>query len=154
MAFSMYPGLTEGAQAAITAVGSERAEAMYLPKMVEGRWTGTMNLTEPQCGTDLGLIRTRAEPQADGTYKITGTKIFISAGEHDMSDNIIHLVLAKTTGAPDNVKGISLFIVPKFLVNDDGSLGERNAVKCGSIEHKMGIHANATCVMNYDGANG
>ena len=122
--------------------------------MVEGHWTGTMNLTEPHCGTDLGLIRTRAEPQADGSYKITGTKIFISAGEHDLSDNIIHLVLAKTTGAPDNVKGISLFIVPKFLVNDDGSLGARNAVKCGSIEHKMGIHANATCVMNYDGATG
>jgi alkylation response protein AidB-like acyl-CoA dehydrogenase len=113
-----------------------------------------MNLTEPHCGTDLGLIRTRAEPQADGTHKITGTKIFISAGEHDLNDNIIHLVLAKTTGAPDNVKGISLFIVPKFIVNDDGSLGARNAVKCGSIEHKMGIHGNATCVMNYDGATG
>ena len=154
MAFSMYPGLNEGAQAAITAVGSDAQKQMYLPNMVHGRWTGTMNLTEPQCGTDLGLIRTRAEPQADGTHKITGTKIFISAGEHDMSENIIHLVLAKTTGAPDNVKGISLFIVPKFLVNDDGSLGERNAVKCGSIEHKMGIHANSTCVMNYDGATG
>ncbi len=154
MAFSMYPGLNEGAQAAITAVGSDAQKRIYLPRMVEGRWTGTMNLTEPQCGTDLGLIRTRAEPQADGTYKITGTKIFISAGEHDLSDNIIHLVLAKTTGAPDSVKGISLFIVPKFLVEADGSLGARNAVKCGSIEHKMGIHANATCVMNYDGATG
>ena len=154
MAFSMYPGLNEGAQAAIMAVGSEAQKRAFLPKMVEGRWTGTMNLTEPQCGTDLGLIRTRAEPQADGSYKVTGTKIFISAGEHDLSENIIHLVLAKTTGAPDNVKGISLFIVPKFLVNADGTLGARNAVSCGSIEHKMGIHGNATCVMNYDGATG
>ncbi|QXQ08176.1 acyl-CoA dehydrogenase C-terminal domain-containing protein [Sphingosinicellaceae bacterium] len=154
MAFSMYPGLNEGAQAAIMAVGSDAQKQMYLPNMVHGRWTGTMNLTEPQCGTDLGLIRTRAEPQDDGTHKITGTKIFISAGEHDLNDNIIHLVLAKTTGAPDNVKGISLFIVPKFLVNADGSLGARNAVKCGSIEHKMGIHGNSTCLMNYDGATG
>ena len=154
MAFGMYPGLNEGAQAAIEAVGSHEQKTKYLPNMVKGLWTGTMNLTEPHCGTDLGLIRTRAEPQADGTFKITGTKIFISAGEHDLSDNIIHLVLAKTTGAPDNVKGISLFIVPKFLVNEDGSLGARNAVKCGSIEHKMGIHANASCVMNYDGATG
>jgi alkylation response protein AidB-like acyl-CoA dehydrogenase len=154
MAFSMYPGLNDGAQAAIEAVGSPEQKRKYLPKMVSGHWTGTMNLTEPHCGTDLGLIRTRAEPQADGTYRITGTKIFISAGEHDLNDNIIHLVLAKTSGAPDNVKGISLFIVPKFLVNDDGSLGARNAVKCGSIEHKMGIHGNATCVMNYDGATG
>ena len=154
MAFSMYPGLNEGAQAAIAAVGSDDQKRKYLPKMVEGRWTGTMNLTEPQCGTDLGLIRTRAEPQPDGTYAVTGTKIFISAGEHDLSDNIIHLVLAKTTGAPDSVKGISLFIVPKFIVGDDGALGARNGVKCGSIEHKMGIHANSTCVMNYDGATG
>jgi alkylation response protein AidB-like acyl-CoA dehydrogenase len=154
MAFSMYPGLNEGAQAAIAAVGADDQKRKYLPKMVEGRWTGTMNLTEPQCGTDLGLIRTRAAPQADGTYAVTGTKIFISAGEHDLSDNIIHLVLAKTTGAPDNVKGISLFIVPKFIVGEDGSLGDRNGVKCGSIEHKMGIHANSTCVMNYDGATG
>ena len=154
MAFSMYPGLNDGAQAAIEAVGSDEQKKKFLPNMVAGRWTGTMNLTEPHCGTDLGLIRTRAEPQADGSYKVAGTKIFISAGEHDLSDNIIHLVLAKTTGAPDNVKGISLFIVPKFLVNADGSLGARNAVKCGSIEHKMGIHANATCVMNYDGAVG
>ncbi len=154
MAFGMYPGLNEGAQAAIEAVGSHDQKARYLPNMVHGRWTGTMNLTEPQCGTDLGLIRSRAEPQPDGSYRITGTKIFISAGEHDLSDNIIHLVLAKTTGAPDTVKGISLFIVPKFLVNDDGSLGTRNGVKCGSIEHKMGIHANSTCVMNYDGATG
>ena len=154
MAFAMYPGLNEGAQAAISAVGSDAQKRTYLPNMVHGRWTGTMNLTEPQCGTDLGLIRTRAAPQADGTYAITGTKIFISAGEHDLAENIIHLVLAKTTDAPDSVKGISLFIVPKFLINDDGSLGARNAVTCGSIEHKMGIHANSTCVMNYDGATG
>ena len=154
MAFAMYPGLNEGAQAAIEAVASPEQKKKYLPNMVAGHWTGTMNLTEPHCGTDLGLIRTRAEPQADGSHRITGTKIFISAGEHDMSDNIIHLVLAKTTGAPDTVKGISLFIVPKFLINEDGSLGARNAVKCGSIEHKMGIHANSTCVMNYDGATG
>ncbi len=154
MAFSMYPGLNDGAQAAIEAVGSDALKRKYLPSMVQGRWTGTMNLTEPQCGTDLGLIRTRAEPNPDGTHAITGTKIFISAGEHDLNDNIIHLVLAKIAGAPDNVKGISLFIVPKFLVNDDGSLGARNGVKCGSIEHKMGIHANSTCVMNYDGATG
>ena len=154
MAFGMYPGLSEGAQAAIEVVGSPEQKARWLPNMVQGRWTGTMNLTEPQCGTDLGLIRTRAEPNADGSWSITGTKIFISAGEHDLSDNIIHLVLAKTPGAPDSVKGISLFIVPKFIVNDDGSLGARNAVTCGSIEHKMGIHANATCVMNYDGATG
>ncbi len=154
MAFSMYPGLNQGAQEAISAVGSDAQKRTWLPNMVKGVWTGTMNLTEPQCGTDLGLIRTRAEPQADGTHKITGTKIFISAGEHDLSENIVHLVLAKTTGAPDNVKGISLFIVPKYLVRDDGSLGARNAVKCGSIEHKMGIHGNATCVMNYDGATG
>ena len=154
MAFGMYPGLSEGAQAAIEAVGSEAQKHAFLPRMVSGHWTGTMNLTEPQCGTDLGLIRTRAAPNDDGNYAITGTKIFISAGEHDLADNIIHLVLAKTTGAPDSVKGISLFIVPKFLVNADGSLGARNAVKCGSIEHKMGIHANSTCVMNYDGATG
>ena len=154
MAFGMYPGLSEGAQAAIEAVGSEAQKHEFLPRMVSGHWTGTMNLTEPQCGTDLGLIRTRAAPNDDGNYAVTGTKIFISAGEHDLADNIIHLVLAKTTGAPDSVKGISLFIVPKFLVNADGSLGARNAVKCGSIEHKMGNHANSTCVMNYDGATG
>jgi alkylation response protein AidB-like acyl-CoA dehydrogenase len=154
MAFGMYPGLSEGAQAAIDVVGTPEQKAKYLPPMVHGRWTGTMNLTEPQCGTDLGLIRTRAEPQADGSWSITGTKIFISAGEHDLSENIIHLVLAKTPGAPDSVKGISLFLVPKFMVGDDGSLGARNGVSCGSIEHKMGIHANATCVMNYDGATG
>ena len=154
MAFAMYPGLAHGAIAALVAKGSPEQEEKYLPKMVSGEWGGTMNLTEPQCGTDLGLIRTRAEPQADGSYKITGTKIFISAGEHDLTENIIHLVLAKTPGAPDSSKGISLFVVPKVLVNDDGSLGERNAVSCGSIEHKMGIHGNATCVLNYDGATG
>jgi alkylation response protein AidB-like acyl-CoA dehydrogenase len=121
---------------------------------VSCEWTGTMNLTEPHCGTDLGLMRTKAEPQADGTYKITGQKIFISAGEHDMAENIIHLVLAKIPGGPEGIKGVSLFIVPKFLVNDDGSLGPRNGVSCGKIEEKMGIHGNSTCVMNYDGATG
>lgn len=154
MAFAMYPGLTHGAIAALLAKGTPEQQATYVPNMVSGRWGGTMNLTEPQCGTDLGLIRTKAEPQADGSYAITGTKIFISSGEHDLTENIIHLVLAKTPGAPDSSKGISLFVVPKVLVNDDGSLGKRNAVSCGSIEHKMGIHANATCVMNYDGATG
>ncbi|MBY6217790.1 acyl-CoA dehydrogenase C-terminal domain-containing protein [Qipengyuania aquimaris] len=153
-AFGMYPGLTNGAISALVAKGSEEQKAMYLPKMVSGEWTGTMNLTEPHCGTDLGMIRTKAEPQGDGSYAITGTKIFISAGEHDMSENIIHLVLAKTPGAPDSTKGISLFVVPKFIVNDDGSVGERNGVMCGSIEHKMGIHGNSTCVLNYDGAKG
>jgi len=153
-AFSMYPGLTAGAISAILAKGSPEQQAKYVPKMVTCEWLGTMNLTEPQCGTDLGLIRTRAVPQADGTYAITGTKIFISSGEHDLTENIIHLVLAKLPDAPDSTKGISLFIVPKVLVNDDGSLGARNAVSCGSIEHKMGIHGNATCVMNYDGATG
>ena len=151
---AMYPGLTSGAVSALMTRGSPDQQALYLPKMVSGEWTGTMNLTEPQCGTDLGLIRTRAVPQADGSYAITGTKIFISAGEHDLSDNIIHLVLAKTPDAPDSTKGISLFVVPKLMVNPDGSLGARNAVSCGSIEHKMGIHGNATCVMNYDGATG
>lgn len=153
-AFGMYPGLTNGAVSALIAKGSQEQKEKYLPKMISNEWTGTMNLTEPHCGTDLGLIRTKAEPNDDGSYAITGTKIFISAGEHDMADNIIHLVLAKTPGAPDSTKGISLFVVPKFIVNDDGSLGERNGVSCGSIEHKMGIHANATCVLNYDGATG
>ncbi|WP_137154664.1 acyl-CoA dehydrogenase C-terminal domain-containing protein [Rhizobium sp. FKL33] len=154
MAFAMYPGLTNGAIAAILVHGSDAQKETYLPKMVEGVWTGTMNLTEPHCGTDLGLLRTKAVPQADGSYKISGQKIFISAGEHDMSDNIIHLVLARIEGAPEGTKGISLFIVPKFLVNEDGSLGARNGVSCGAIEHKMGIHANATCVMNHDEATG
>jgi alkylation response protein AidB-like acyl-CoA dehydrogenase len=153
-AFAMYPGLTQGATAAILVKGSDEQKATYVPKMIAGDWGGTMNLTEPHCGTDLGLIRTRAVPNGDGSYAVTGTKIFISSGEHDLTENIIHLVLAKTPDAPDSVKGISLFIVPKFLVGDDGSLGERNSLSCGSIEHKMGIHANSTCVMNYDGAKG
>jgi len=154
MAFSMYPGLTNGAIAAILVHGSQAQKETYLPNMVEGTWSGTMNLTEPHCGTDLGLLRTKAAPQADGSYKITGQKIFISAGEHDMVDNIIHLVIARIEGAPEGTKGISLFIVPKFLVNEDGSLGARNGVHCGAIEHKMGIHANATCVLNHDEATG
>ena len=154
MALIMYPGLTQGAIAAILAHGSDEQKAAYLPKMVEGTWSGTMNLTEPHCGTDLGLLRTKAVPQADGSYRISGQKIFISAGEHDMSDNIVHLVLARIEGAPEGVKGISLFIVPKFVPNDDGTPGERNGVSCGAIEHKMGIHGNATCVMNYDEAKG
>ncbi|MAQ82184.1 MAG: acyl-CoA dehydrogenase [Maritimibacter sp.] len=154
MAFNMYQGLTHGAYSAIHTHGSDEQKAMYLPNMVEGRWSGTMNLTEPHCGTDLGLIRTKAEPQDDGSYSITGSKIWISAGEHDLSENIIHLVLAKAPGGGEGTKGISLFIVPKFMVNDDGSLGERNAVSCGGLEEKMGIHGNATCVMNYDGAKG
>ena len=154
MAFAMYPGLTQGAIAALVAHGSDVIKAKYLPKMTEGTWTGTMNLTEPHCGTDLGLLRTKAVKQQDGSYKITGTKIFISAGEHDLSENIIHLVLARIEGAPEGTKGISLFVVPKVMVGDDGALGARNAVSCGSIEEKMGIHGNATCVMNYDGATG
>jgi len=152
--FEMYNGLTQGAIASLLVKGSDGLKQRYVPNMVAGKWTGTMNLTEPHCGTDLGLLKTRADPYPDGSYGITGTKIFISSGEHDLSENIIHLVLAKIAGAPDNVKGISLFVVPKFLVNDDGSLGERNGVSCGSIEHKMGIHGNSTCVMNYDGAKG
>ena len=154
MAFSMYQGLTHGAYSAIHAHGTEQQKATYLPKMVSCDWTGTMNLTEPHCGTDLGLMRTKAEPQADGSFKISGQKIFISAGDHDLSDNVIHLVLAKISGGPEGVKGISLFIVPKFMVNEDGSLGARNGVSVGKIEEKMGIHANATCVMNYDEATG
>ena len=154
MALMMYPGLTHGAYSAIHAHGSDEQKRTYLPKMVTGEWTGTMNLTEPHCGTDLGLLRTKAEPQDDGTYRISGQKIFISAGEHDMADNIVHLVLAKIPGGPEGVKGISLFIVPKFLVNEDGSLGARNGVSCGNLEEKMGIHGNATCVMNYDEATG
>src|SRR5690606_9562452 len=148
MSLAMYPGLTQGAIAAILLHGTDEQKAAYLPKMIEGRWTGTMNLTEPHCGTDLGLLRTRAVKQADGSYRITGTKVFISAGEHDLSDNIVHLVLARIDGAPAGIRGTSLFIVPKFLVGADGSPGARNAVTCGSIEEKMGIHGNATCVMN------
>jgi acyl-CoA dehydrogenase len=154
MAFSMYGGLTQGAMAALLVHGRPEQKKMFVPKMVAGRWTGTMNLTEPQCGTDLGLLRTKASKQADGSYKISGTKIFISAGEHDLAENIIHLVLARIEGAPAGIKGVSLFVVPKVLVNADGSLGASNGVTCGSIEHKMGIHGNSTCVMNYDGATG
>jgi hypothetical protein len=154
MAFSMYGGLTQGATAALLVHGRPEQKKMFLPKMVAGEWTGTMNLTEPQCGTDLGLLRTKAVKQADGSYKISGTKIFISAGEHDLTDNIVHLVLARIEGAPAGIKGVSLFVVPKMLVNADGSLGAANGVTCGSIEHKMGIHGNSTCVMNYDGATG
>ncbi|MCA8887233.1 MAG: acyl-CoA dehydrogenase family protein, partial [Parvularculaceae bacterium] len=154
MAFGMYPGLARGAADAIYAHGDAEQKSTYLPKMIAGEWGGTMNLTEPHCGTDLGLLRTKAVPAGDGAYKITGQKIFISAGEHDLTDNIIHLVLARIEGAPDGVKGISLFIVPKFHVNQDGSLGARNGVSCGKIEEKMGIHANSTCVMNYDDAVG
>src|SRR3954447_5376504 len=152
--FEMYQGLTSGAIASLLVKASDELKQRYVPNMVTGRWTGTMNLTEPHCGTDLGLLKTRADPQPDGSYSITGTKIFISSGEHDLSENIIHLVLAKIAGAPDNVKGISLFVAPKFLVNDDGSVGERNSLGCGALEKKMGIHGNATCVMNYDGAKG
>ena len=154
MAFAMYPGLTQGAIAALIVHGSPDQKALYLPKMIAGEWTGTMNLTEPHCGTDLGLLRSKAVKQSDGSYKISGTKIFISAGEHDLADNIIHLVLARIEGAPQGTKGISLFVVPKILPKPDGSLGAGNAVACGSIEEKMGIHGNSTCVMNYDGATG
>ncbi|MGE0828965.1 MAG: acyl-CoA dehydrogenase C-terminal domain-containing protein [Hyphomonadaceae bacterium] len=154
MAFGMYPGLSHGAYEAILHHGTDEQRQTYLPKLVSGEWTGTMNLTEPHCGTDLGLLRTKAAPQADGSYRISGQKIFISAGEHDLSENIIHLVLARIEGAPAGVKGISLFIVPKFIVNPDGALGERNKVSCGKIEEKMGIHGNATCVLNYDEAVG
>jgi len=154
MAFNVYPGLTHGAYSAIHTHGTEQQKATYLPKMVACDWAGTMNLTEPHAGTDMGMVRTKAEPQGDDTYAITGQKIFISGGEQDLTDNIIHLVLAKIPGSPDGVKGISLFIVPKFLVNEDGSLGARNGVSVGKIEEKMGLHGNATCVMNYDGATG
>ena len=154
MAFAMYPGLTRGAIAALQQHGTEEQKQLYLPKMVDGIWTGTMNLTEPHCGTDLGLLRTKAVPEGDGSYRISGQKIFISAGEHDLSDNIIHLVLARIEGSPEGVKGISLFVVPKFLPDEAGEAGARNSLSCGSIEEKMGIHANATCVMNYDGAKG
>jgi len=153
-AWTMYPGLTHGAYAALATHGTDEQKATYLHKMTSGHWTGTMCLTEPHCGTDLGLMRTKAELQSDGSYRITGNKIFISAGEHDMSENIVHLVLARLSDAPPGIKGVSLFIVPKFLVNADGSLGERNGIYCGGIEHKMGIKANATCQMVLDGAVG
>jgi alkylation response protein AidB-like acyl-CoA dehydrogenase len=152
--FGMYPGLSQGAYEAIHHFGTDEQKALYLPKLIEGTWSGTMNLTEPHCGTDLGLIKTKADDNGDGSYAITGTKIFISAGEHDLTENIVHLVLARLPDAPEGIKGISLFVVPKFLPNEDGSIGERNGVICGSIEHKMGIHANSTCVMNYDRAQG
>jgi len=153
-AFTMYQGLTHGAASAILAHGTDEQKNTYLPKMVSCEWTGTMNLTEPHCGTDLGMMRTKAEPQADGSYKITGQKIFISSGDHDMADNIIHLVLAKIVGGPEGIKGVSLFIVPKVNLKEDGSLGARNGVSVGKIEEKMGIHGNSTCVMNYDEATG
>ena len=153
-AWTMYPGLSHGAYEALHAHGTEEQKRLYLPKLTSGEWTGTMCLTEPHCGTDLGLLRTKAEPQADGTYKITGNKIFISAGEHDMTSNIVHLVLARLPDAPAGSKGISLFVVPKYKVNADGSLGERNAIYCGGLEHKMGIHGNATAQMVIDGAVG
>jgi alkylation response protein AidB-like acyl-CoA dehydrogenase len=153
-AWTMYPGLTHGAYAALHSHGTDVQKQTYLPKMTSGEWTGSMCLTEPHCGTDLGLMRTRAEPQADGTYKITGNKIFISAGEHDMAENIVHLVLARISDAPAGIKGVSLFIVPKYHVNADGALGERNGIYCGGLEHKMGIHGNATAQMVLDGAVG
>ncbi|WP_339937099.1 acyl-CoA dehydrogenase C-terminal domain-containing protein [Undibacterium luofuense] len=153
-AWTMYPGLSHGAYECIHAHGTDEQKKLYLPKLISGDWTGTMCLTEPHCGTDLGLLRTKAEPQEDGSYKITGAKIFISAGEHDMSQNIVHLVLARLPGAPEGSKGISLFIVPKFLPNADGSNGARNPIFCGAIEEKMGIHGNSTCQMNLDGATG
>jgi acyl-CoA dehydrogenase len=154
MALAMYPGLTMGAIAALLVHGTEEQKQLYVPRMIDGTWSGTMNLTEPHCGTDLGLIKTKAVPNGDGTYAISGTKIFISAGEQDITQNIIHLVLARIEGAPAGVKGISLFVVPRNHIKADGSSGDRNGVSCGSIEHKMGIHGNSTCVMNYDGAKG
>jgi alkylation response protein AidB-like acyl-CoA dehydrogenase len=153
-AWTMYPGLSHGAYECLYAHGTEEQKALYLPRLVSGEWTGTMCLTEAQCGTDLGLLRSKAEPQADGSYKITGSKIFISAGEHDMAANILHLVLARLPDAPEGTKGISLFIVPKFLPDADGKLGPRNPIFCGALEEKMGIHGNATCQMNIDGATG
>jgi alkylation response protein AidB-like acyl-CoA dehydrogenase len=154
MSFGMYPGLSYGAYEALHRFGTDEQKALYLPRIVDGTWSGTMCLTEPHCGTDLGLIKTKAIPNGDGSFKISGTKIFISAGEHDLTENIIHLVLAKLPDAPEGSRGISLFVVPKFLPKDDGSVGMRNGVMCGSIEHKMGIHGNATCVINLDDAQG
>jgi len=154
MAFGMYPGLVQGAVAALTLHGTEEQKRLYLPKLISGAWTGTMNLTEPQAGTDLGLIRTRASANDDGSYRITGSKIFISGGEHDLAENIVHLVLARIDGSPAGTRGISMFVVPKVLPAADGGLGEPNRVTCGAIERKMGIHGNATCVMNYESATG
>ena len=153
-AFAMYPGLSVGCMNTIMQYGTAEQKATYMPALVEGRWSGTMCLTEPQCGTDLGQVKTKAIPQEDGTYKISGTKIFISAGEHDLTENIVHIVLARLPDAPEGTKGISLFIVPKFLVTENGDIGERNPVNCGSIEHKMGIKASATAVLNFDNATG
>ena len=153
-AWSMYPGLSHGACHTISHHGTDEQKQTFMPKLIEGTWTGTMCLTEPHCGTDLGMLRTKAEPNADGSYAISGTKIFISSGEHDMSENIVHIVLARLPDAPKGTKGISLFIVPKFNVDADGNIADRNAVTCGSLEHKMGIHGNSTCVMNFDGAKG
>jgi alkylation response protein AidB-like acyl-CoA dehydrogenase len=152
--FAMYPGLSHGAMATIEAHGTDKQKQQFMPKLVEGSWTGTMCLTEAHCGTDLGMLRTKAELTDDGSYSLNGSKIFISAGEHDLSDNIVHIVIARIPGSPEGSKGISLFIVPKFNVNDDGTIADRNAVSCGSIEHKMGINANATCVINFDNAKG
>ncbi|NNE13205.1 MAG: acyl-CoA dehydrogenase, partial [Ilumatobacter sp.] len=154
MALSLCPLLTQGAIDAIHAHGSDEQRATYLPKMMTGEWTGTMNLTEPQAGSDVGAVTTKAEPHADGSWSITGQKIFITWGEHDVAENIVHLVLARTPGSPPGTKGISMFVVPKFLVNDDGSLGDRNGAHCVSIEHKLGIHGSPTCVMSYEGATG
>lgn len=154
VSFGLYPGLTHGATTALESKGSEELKARYMPKLVEGIWSGTMCLTEPHCGTDLGMLRTKAEPQADGSYRITGNKIFISAGDHDLTENVIHLVLARLPGAPAGVKGISLFLVPKYLPNDDGTVGPRNGVACTGIEHKMGLKASATCQMSFDDATG
>src|SRR6266567_4726000 len=153
-AWTMYPGLSHGAYEALHAHGTDEQKSTFLPRLVSGEWTGTMCLTEPQCGTDLGLLRTKAEPTKDGLYKITGTKIFVSSGEHDLTENIVHLVLARLPDAPAGVKGISLFIVPKYKVSKSGQMGTRNAVACGAIERKMGIKASVTCVMNFDGAEG
>ncbi|MCX8498943.1 MAG: acyl-CoA dehydrogenase family protein, partial [Caulobacteraceae bacterium] len=154
MAFAMYPGLTHGCYSAILAGGSDEQKALYLPKLATGQWGGTMNLTEPHCGTDLGLLRTKAVPQADGSYKITGQKIWISGGEHDLAENIVHLVLARIEGAPAGVKGISLFIVPKHIPDAQGHPGARNSANCVGLEEKMGIHGSATCVMSYEDATG
>ena len=152
--WAMYPGLSQGCMETLKAHGTELQQKMFLEKLISGEWTGTMCLTEAHCGSDLGMLKCRAEPQEDGTYSLTGTKIFISAGEHDMSENIVHIVLARLPDAPEGTKGISLFVVPKFNVSEDGEKQDRNAVSCGSIEHKMGIHGNSTCVMNFDGAKG
>ena len=152
--WAMYPGLSHGAMETIDKHGSEAQKAMFMEPLVSGRWTGTMCLTEPHCGTDLGLLKTKAEQAADGAYRITGSKLFVSSGEHDLAENIVHIVLARMPDSPPGTKGISLFIVPKFIPNEDGSIGERNNVSCGAIEHKMGIHGNSTCLLNFDGATG